>query len=92
MPLSLERVRGRSYILRAGPEHFGFGDPYAAAGTVEIDIHNPEHAEVKGFVSTTGVPLADWVDFRRRMKPMGVRTLTIERRRADKSKREIWKL
>lgn len=88
MGVTLERCEGDAFVLRAGPDHHRFGDPYVIAGTVDVvgDI-----ATVKGFVSR-GFALFEWSLFRNLLRPRGARWLRIERREGDRVTIREWRL
>jgi len=92
MGVTIEWNRGPTGTLRFGPTHHKHGDFYDGAGTLEIDPDDPTRAEVKGFVSMVGIPLADWLAFRNMLRPRGIEWLWIERRRGGRITRRCWRL
>ena len=86
MAVSLEKCENQAYVLRMGSEHQKFGDPYTAAGTVEID---GEVAIVKGFISTSPLVLEDFTVIRHAFKNMGIKSIKIERRKEQINKTTI---
>jgi hypothetical protein len=58
MPAFLEKIGAGIFILRAGPQAFRYGDPYAASGTVVTVagagmiaclLRRPRVCEIRGF-------------------------------------------
>lgn len=91
MGISLEPIHGTAYVLRGGPQHESYEtrDPYEGVGTVEI---KGQIAEIKAFLSLGGVPLAEWYQLRRLLRPLGVRRMTIERSRGGRTTKHRWRI